>query len=115
MTIAREYGINGDRKLRYNLLESRDGGSLNNCVGQKIQIKAYVLITDTNPETAEVTRRLRLLTTDNEILGTSSSSFIQGLERYLDCMESDELTELEVSQGTSKAGRRYLTFKAPID
>lgn len=115
MTIVREYGINGNKKLRYNLLESRDGGSLNDCVGQKIQVKAYVLFSNTNAETAEITERLRLLTTDNEILGTSSPSFIQGLERYLDCMESDELTELEVSQGTSKAGHKYLTFKAPID
>lgn len=115
MNICKEWGIDGNKKLRYNLIESKDGHSLTEFIGQRLQIKAYILTEETNQQTGEIGKLLKLITTDNEIIGTSSPSFIQGFERYLDCMETDECPELEVGQGTSKSNRRYLCFKAPMD
>ena len=110
MKIVRESGINGDKRLRYNLTEGA-GQSISEMIGQRLQIKAYVLI-ETENQDAETQRILKLLTEDGEIVGTSSGSFIAGFERFLDCMESDECTEMEIGQRTSKAGRKYLQFIA---
>ncbi len=111
MTIIREYGINGDKRLRYNLTEA-SGTNLSEMVGQRIQIKAYILFEDVDHTTNEPRKGLKLLSDDDEFIGTRSQSFIAGFERFLDCMETDECSELEVSQGTSRQGRKYLTFKA---
>ena len=110
MKIIREYGINGDKRLRYNLTEG-GGQSISEMIGQRLQIKAYVLF-DVENQDEETNRILKVLTEDGEIVGTSSGSFISGFERFLDCMESDECTEFEIGQRTSKAGRKYLQFIA---
>ena len=111
MEILKEYGINGDKRMRYNLLEA-PGTNLNEMIGQRLNIKAYLLVYDTNPETGEPRKSLKVITDDGEIIGTRSISFISGFERFLACMETDECTEFEVGQARSKAGRNYLTFRA---
>lgn len=111
MTILKEFGINGDKRIRYNLVEAK-GGKLSDMVGQRIQVKAYVLIEDIDRETGEARKGLNVLTEDGEVVGTNSQSFIAGFERFLECMESDECTEFEVCNARSRAGRTYLTFKA---
>ena len=111
MTIVREFGVNGDKRVRYNLIEAK-GGRLSDMVGQRIPVKAYVLIEDEDKETGERRKSLNVLTEDGEIVGTNSRSFIEGFERFLTCMESDECTEFEVCHAKSRAGRTYLTFKA---
>lgn len=111
MTILKEYGINNDKRMRYNLSEAQ-GTNLSEMVGQRIQVKAYILIEDTDPTTGEPRKSLKVLSDDGEIIGTRSQSFIAGFEKFLVCMESDECTEFEVAQARSHAGRNYLTFKA---
>ena len=111
MQVLKEYGINGDKRARYNLMEAT-GGNLSDCVGQRIQIKAYILVEDVDVSTGETRKALKILTPEDEIIGTRSDSFIAGFERFLTCMESDECTEFEVVQQRSKQGRNYLTFKA---
>lgn len=111
MQILKEYGINGDKRLRYNLTQA-GGSSLADMIGQRIEVRAYILTEDTDPESGESKKTLKVVTDDGEILGTRSASFINGFENFLLCMESDECTEFEVGQAKSKAGRNYLVFKA---
>lgn len=111
MKILREFGINGDKRLRYNLTES-SGTNLSDMVGQRIQVKAYILFEETDPSTGEPRKGLKILDDEGEFIGTRSQSFIAGFERFLECMETDECGELEVAQGKSHAGRNYLIFKA---
>lgn len=111
MQILREYGINGDKRLRYNLSETI-GTNLSEMVGQRLTVKAYLLIEETDPQTNETRKGLKILTDDNEVVGTRSQSFINGFEKFLECMETDAIDELEVAQGRSRAGRNYLMFKA---
>lgn len=111
MQVLREYGINGDKRARYNLMEAT-GSNLSDYVGQRLQIKAYLLIEDVDASTGESRRALKVITDEGEIIGTRSESFISGFERFLIAMESDECTEFEVLQNRSKQGRNYLTFKA---
>ena len=111
MNIVKEFGINGDKRVRYNLIEAK-GGRLSDMVGQRIGVKAYVLIEEPDRETGEMRKTLNVLTEDGEVVGTNSRSFIEGFEKFLVCMESDECTEFEVCNARSRAGRTYLTFKA---
>lgn len=111
MTIIREWGINGDKRARYNLCESM-GGNLSDMAGQRLKIKAYILMETPHPETGEMQRSLKFLTEDGECVGTRSQSFISGFERFLVCMESDACEEFEVERQRSKQGRQYITFKA---
>lgn len=111
MKIITEYGIDGDKKLRYNLSEA-SGTNLSDMVGQRVQVKAYILFEDTDPSTGEPRKGLKILDDEGEYIGTRSQSFIAGFERFLECMEGDPVTEFEVAQGKSRAGRNYLTFKA---
>ena len=67
MKIVREYGINGDKRLRYNLTDGA-GQSISEMIGQRLQIKAYVVI-ETENQDAETQRILKLLTEDGEIVG----------------------------------------------
>lgn len=113
MKILREYGINGDKKLRYNLCEAA-GANMSDMVGQKFGVKAYLLTEVINAD-GEPVKALKVITDDGEIVGTRSASFISGFERFLECMESDQCDAMEIVQARSKAGRNYLTFKAPMD
>lgn len=109
--IIREWGINGDKRKRYNLCEG-PGKNLSDMAGQRIEVAAYVEIETPDPSTGEIRRVLKFLTTDGECLGTRSNSFISGFERFLACMESDECTEFEVVKARSSQGRNYILFKA---
>lgn len=116
MTILKEYGIGADKKLRYNLMKG-SGESLSNMIGQRIKgIVAYMVFEQENPETGELQKILKLMVKNEDgstaILGTSSKSFVEGLLDYLVCMESDELTELEVGSKRSRNGRPYIVFIA---
>lgn len=113
MNITHEYGINGDKKLRYNMVEG-SGPSLADYIGQRLTIKAYVIFE--NPpkeEGGEPVKVIKLMLDDGKtIAGTTSKSFINSFERYLECIESDECTEVEIQQMKSKSGRPYLIFRA---
>ena len=113
MVINHEYGLNGDKKLRYNMVEGV-GPSLADYVGQRFKIKCYVLFTnDPKAEGEEPVKVIKVMLEDGQIAGTTSKSFINSFERYLDCIESDECDEMEVQQmRSSKTGRPYLVFKA---
>lgn len=112
MRILHENGIGTDKKLRYNMVEGV-GPSLADFIGQHFEIKAYVIFeNDPKAEGEEPTKVLKVLLEDGQIAGTTSKSFINGMERYIACIESDEITEMGVGQAKSKQNRPYLTFVA---
>ena len=110
MKIIRQYGINGDKRKLYNLTQNQDI-RISDMRGQRVKITAYVIFEKPN-QAGEVVRIFRAITEDGQIAGTASGAFIQGLTDFLDCMESDALEEIEVAEKMSKAGRKYIVFKA---
>ena len=109
--VLREFGINGDKALRYNLCKA-PGTNLSDMAGQRIQVKAYVLLESENAD-GQSFKALKFLTDDGEFVGTNSGPFIQGFEEFLDLMETDEITEFEAEKAKSrKSGRTFLSFKA---
>ena len=109
-TIDREYGIENKRD-RYNLLKAA-GKNLKDLAGQRIEVKAYLLVTAEDQESGEIHQNLKILTPDNEIIGTSSRSFIEGFVEFLDFMEDPKVESFEVQQKRSKNNRSYLAFIA---
>ena len=110
MKILRQYGINGDKRLLYNLTQTQDG-RISEMVGQRIPVKAYLLY-ETENKDGEIIQVLKILTDENQIVSTGSAAFIRGVCDFLTCMETDELDEVEVIQKVSSAGRKYIAFKA---
>lgn len=111
MAILHEYGINSDKKMRYNMMESQTGTNLSDMIGQTIEVKAYIIAEATNAD-GEIVKSLKIMTKDGDICGTRSASFIGGVERYIEYMETDEIDTMTIAQATSKAGRKYLQFIA---
>ena len=110
MTILKEYGIE-NKKDRYNLSVAQ-GTNMSDMVGQRVEVKGYLLVQDVDPSTGELKKGLKVLTGDGDIVGTRSQSFINGFENYLLFMETDAIDSFEINEARSKAGRKYLTFKA---
>ena len=110
MEIIRQYGINDDKRKLYNLTQTQDL-ALTELVGQRIEIKSYVLYGTMNSEGNPV-QVLKLELDDGKIAATTSAAFIRGFCDFLDVMGSDEMTECEITQRLSKQGRKYIAFKA---
>lgn len=110
MKILREYGIE-NKMDKYNL-SNATGTNMSELIGQRIEVKAYLLVEDVDRNTGELKKALKVLTPDGDIIGTRSQSFIEGFETFLTFMETDEIHSMGVEQARSKAGRNYLTFRA---
>lgn len=110
MEIIRQYGINDKRDL-YNLSEA-PGLSMQQMVGQRIEVKGYLLTSDTDKSTGEIRKVLKVMDTDGNICGTGSKPFIEGFEKFLLFMGTDKIDSFTVGQKTGKAGRTYLLFIA---
>lgn len=108
--ILREHGIE-NKKDRYNLSKA-PGSNLSDMVGQRVEVKAYLLYEDAANDTGELRKTLKIMTPDGEICGTRSKSFIEGFEEYLDFMEEEAIDSVGVEQKRSKNGRNYLVFVA---
>ena len=110
--VLREYGISS--KLdKYNLMIAR-GGNLMDYDGQRMNVRAYMLVEDTH-EDGEIVKAFKAIVVygDNEeIVGSNSPVFIRGLETFLDFMETDELKTFVPVQKLTQKGKRCLTFQA---
>lgn len=111
--VLREYGVNS--KLdKYNLLIAR-GSSLMDLNGQRMNVRAYMIVEDTRDD-GEIVKSFKAIVADGDeeqVVGTNSPVFIRGLETYLDFMETDELkTFIPVQKMSSNGNKKYLTFNA---
>ena len=108
--ILKEYGITDNRE-RYNLSKAQ-GHNLADYVGQRIEVKAYLIVETTNDATGAITKSLKIMTPENEVIGTISRAFIDGFLEFTTFMDSDAVGSFEVEQKTAKNGRKYLSFLA---
>ena len=79
--------------------------------GETIEIDKYVIFEYVHQKTGEVMHGLRLVTTDGENLGTSSKTFVSGMESFIECAGSEEIRKFMVGEGTSRTGQQFLIFK----
>jgi len=110
MQIIKQFGINGDKRKLYNLTQNQDI-RISEMRGQRVKVVAYVIYEQINQD-GEPAQVFKAITEDGQIAGTLSKAFIQGVLDFLTCMETDDLGEFEVVEKVSKAGRKYIAFKA---
>ena len=96
MEIIRQYGIEDKRDL-YNLSEA-PGLSMQKMVGQRVEVKGYLLTSDVDKKTGEIVKILKVMDRDGNICGTGSKPFIEGFEKFLLFMGTDEIDSFAIGE-----------------
>lgn len=107
----------------YAVVKSSESYPAKECVDKQFNIKGYVLA-DTeiqDDETGEVTQgtSLSILTTDEHIIGTNSTTIINNLKELIDMVNDDETLKLEditckIATGKAKSGNTFYSLDVVI-
>lgn len=107
----------------YAVVKSSESYPAKECVDTQFNIKGYVLA-DTeiqDDETGEVTQgtSLSILTTDEHIIGTNSTTIINNLKELIDMVNDDETLKLEditckIASGKAKSGNTFYSLDVVI-
>lgn len=108
MNVIRQYPEGMDKKTAYRLMNSNAAKKMLAAEGSQLEIAAWVVYEDVDESTGEIKKVLSLSTTDGEIFGTISPTFIREFEKMADYF-GDDLTDITVISGKSKSGRTYIT------
>ncbi len=79
--------------------------------GQVLKIKKYVIFEYVHNRTGEIMHGLRLETEDGESVGTSSKTFVSGMESFIECAGTDEIHQMRIGTGQSRNGQEFLVFQ----
>lgn len=95
----------------YRLTKSPNTQKMSDCVGQRIEVKAWALYEDADKKSGEMKTILTISTPEGETFGTNSGTFIT---EFLDMWNmfddaGETVNAIEVLSGTSKAGRNFIT------
>ena len=107
MEVIKQYPVNMDRKTAYRLMNSNATKKMSDAEGSQLEIASWVIYEGTDA-TGEIKKVLSLSTTDGEIFGTVSSTFIKEFEKMFEYF-GDDLTDISVISGKSKSNRTYIT------
>lgn len=107
----------------YAVAKSSESYPAKECIDTQFNIKGYVLAdTETqDDETGEVTQgtSLSMLTTDEHIIGTNSTTIINNLKELIDMVNDDETLKLEdvtckIAAGKAKSGNTFYSLDVVI-
>lgn len=108
MEVIKQYPEDMDKKTAYKLMNSNATKKMLDAEGAQLEIAAWVIYEDQDNTTGEIKKVLSLGTTDGEIFGTISPTFIREFEKMADYF-GGALTDISVISGKSKSGRTYIT------
>ena len=106
MNILRAYPDNLDKRTMYKLTQNANVQKLSTIAGSVITPEKWVLYEDANIKTGEIGKVL-VIEADKEMFATVSRTFIDSFEKAVDNLGED-LGEILVAPGTSKAGRDFI-------
>lgn len=107
----------------YAVAKSSESYPAKECVDTQFNIKGYVLADNEtqDDETGEVTQgtSLSILTTDEHIIGTNSTTIINNLKELIDMVNDDETLKLEditckIAAGKAKSGNTFYSLDVVI-
>lgn len=107
----------------YAVVKSSESYPAKECVDTQFNIKGYVLAYTEiqDDETGEVTQgtSLSILTTDEHIIGTNSTTIINNLKELIDMVNDDETLKLEditckIATGKAKSGNTFYSLDVVI-
>lgn len=90
----------------YQLTKAPDAKTVQNCAGQMLTVKAWVLYDDADSN-GEVREVLSILT-DDGVIGTISTTFKRSFLDAYEIFGDDPGVVYEVVEGVSKSGRKYV-------
>jgi hypothetical protein len=95
---------------KYYLTMAPSVQRMKDAISQRIEIAAWCLYKDLNSEGEEQTI-LAIATPENEVFATNSPTFIEDFVKMQDMFtdNGDTVSAIKVINGTSKAGREFIT------
>ena len=97
-----------DKKELYFLTKAQNAQKMSKITGQTIEMEYWAIYQDKNQEGEEQTI-FSCRTPEGEIYATNSDSFIRCINDMLDCFDPEEIKTIQIIEGESKAGRKFIT------
>ena len=94
----------------YRLTKSPNTQKMSDCVGQRIEVKAWCIYEDADKKTGDIKTILTLSTPEGETFGTNSATFISDFLDMWALFEDagETVNAINVLSGTSKNGRPFI-------
>ena len=106
MNIIKKFPEDMDARTMYKLVKSADIKRMVDAEDSVLDVKAWIKYVD--ERTDEEYNVLSLETTDGEIFATISNIFITEFDNLVEFF-GDDIGEIKVVSGKSRAGRKYIT------
>lgn len=103
MNIIRQFPLEMDKRTIYKLTQD-EALKMSDCVGQQLEVEAFVIYDDVNAKGENV--RLLSVLNEGKTYTTSSKTFIEKFEGMAELFAEDGFI-FEVTSGLSKGGRTY--------
>jgi len=108
MEVIKMYPEDLDARTQYKMMKSPEVKKMSDAEDSILQVCAWILYTDADQKTGELREVLSITTIDGEMFGTISNTFKQ---EFADIVKffGDDVGDIKVVSGESKAGRKYIT------
>ena len=108
MQLVKLFPSDLDARSAYKMMKSPEVKKMSEADGSVLEVKSWIQYIDTDSKTGEQKEVLTIATTDGEMFGTISVTF---LREFLDIVNffGDDVGMIRVVSGKSKAGRNYIT------
>lgn len=93
---------------KYFLMKSQGIKKMSEQKGARLDLDMWAIYTDTDKDGKEQ-ELFSCHTPEGETFATNSATFIRSFRDILDCFTPEEIHAINVSSGTSKAGRTFIT------
>lgn len=108
MEIIKKYPETMDARTAYKMMKSPDVKKMSEAESSILEVKSWLHYSDTDSKTGEIREILTIETVDGEMFGTVSETFKR---EFFDIVAffGDDVGDIKVIGGTSKAGRNFIT------
>ncbi len=108
MELIKKFPETMNDRAVYKLMKSPDVKKMSEAVDSILDVAAWINYEDTDEKTGEVKSVLVVATKDGEMFGTISNTFMR---EFADITKffGDDVGEIKVIGGKSRAGRSYIT------
>lgn len=108
MEVINKFPENMDARTQYKMMKSPDVKKMSDAVDSILEVKSWITYSDVDEKTGEIKSILAIETTDGEMFGTVSPTFMREFQDITEFF-GDDVGMIKVIGGKSKSGRNYIT------